>query len=109
MSSGTELRSEFFDIVHEGEDHDDKKHYLPGWEMLFRVPDLKDRHTRITFVIIILVLCSLIVNLFRENRHLAKLTSCLFVQNVVYLTAGYLASQVSRTWFNTLSNAFSSD
>ena len=92
MSSGAELRSQFFDIVHDGEDPDDNDHDdLPGWEMLFRVPDLEDRHTRITSVIIILVLCSLIVNLFRENRHLAKLTSCLFIQNVVYLTAGYLA------------------
>ena len=84
MSSETEIRSEFFDIVHDTEGEDDEEPHLPGWEMLFRVPDLKDRHTRITVVIIILVLCSLIVNLLRENKLLARLTKYLYI---VYLTA----------------------
>ena len=91
MSSETEIRSEFFDIVHDTEGEDDEEPHLPGWEMLFRVPDLKDRHTRITVVIIILVLSSLIVNLLREKLR----TKHLMIQNIVYLTAGYLTALVS--------------
>lgn len=53
-----------------------------------------DQTTKITTLIFTLVICSIIVILYKENNNLARLTKFLMIQNIVYLTGGWVTSLV---------------
>ena len=68
---------------------------LPGFEMLFKVPKFDDDYTRITIAIILSIMCSLIVVLFKENKVLAKYLKYLHIDEIVYLLVGFAMAEVS--------------
>ena len=84
----------FFEISHDEEKELDGEVPLPGPELLLKTPNFDDKDTKLTTVIFTLVICSIIVIFFKENKNLAKLTKYLMIVNIVYLMGGMITGLV---------------
>ena len=65
-----------------------------------------DQNTKTTTLIFTLVICSIIVILYKENNNLARLTKYLMIQNIVYLTGGWVTSLVRIDKFSFFNLSF---
>ena len=63
--------------------------------MLFKVPEYTNLYTRVTVVICLSIMCSLIVVLFKENKFLAKYLKYLHIDEIVYIIVGFVIAEVS--------------